>query len=65
MKRFWGQVLWHLWIGRAGKPGPGVQHVAFEVFNVGSWLAHGDLALEAQVDFFAVVEHHLIPARGA
>ena len=24
---------------------------------------HGDLALEARVDFLAVVEHRLIPAR--
>ena len=56
-------MLWHSWIGRARKPGPGRQHVAVEVFNVGSWLTHGDLALEAEVDFFAVVEHRLIPAR--
>ena len=26
-------------------------------------MTHGDLALEAQVDFLAVVEHRLIPAR--
>ena len=37
--------------------------LALEVFNVGSWLTHGDLALEAKVDFHAVVEHRLIPAR--
>ena len=37
-------------------------HFAVEVFDVGSWLAHGDLALEAGVDFPAVVEHRLIPA---
>ena len=36
---------------------------AVEVFNVGRWLTHGDLVLEAQVDFTAVVEHRLIPAR--
>ena len=29
---------------------------------MGGWLTHGDLALEAQVDFLAVVEHRLIPA---
>ena len=34
-----------------------------EVFNVGVWLTHGDLALEVRVDFLAVVEHRLIPAR--
>ena len=39
------------------------QHFAFEVLNVGSWLAHGDSALEARVDFLAVVEHRLLPAR--
>ena len=38
-------------------------HVGLEVFNVGRWLTHGDLALEARVDFLAVVEHRLIPAR--
>ena len=42
LKRFWGQVIWHLWIGRAGNPGPSVRHVAVEVFD-------GDLALEAPV----------------
>ena len=26
-------------------------------------MSHGDLALEAKVDFLAVVEHRLIPAR--
>ena len=31
-------VLWHLWIGRARKSGPGPQHVAVEVFNVGAGL---------------------------
>ena len=36
--------------------------VGLEVFNVGGWLTHGDLALEAGVDFLAVVEHRLIPA---
>ena len=34
-----------------------------EVFNVGGWLTHGDLALETGVDFLAVVEHRLVPAR--
>ena len=31
-------------------------------FNVGGWLTHGDLALDAGVDFLAVAEHRLIPA---
>ena len=64
-ERFWGLILWHLWIGRARHPGPTSlpQHVGVEVFNVGGWLTHGDLALEVGVDFLAVVEHRLIPAR--
>ena len=49
--------IWHLWISRAQHPGPG----CIEVFNLGGWLTHGDL--EAKVDFLAVVEHRLIPAR--
>ena len=63
-KRFWGLVFWHLWIGRAKNPGPcSSHHLAIEVFNVGGWLTHGDLALNAGLDFFAVTEHRLIPAR--
>ena len=52
---------------------PPFLRLVFEVFNVGGWLTHrdlafsqltqGDLALEACVDFLAVVEHMLIPAR--
>ena len=62
--RFWGLILWHLWLGRAQHPGPApTSQVGIEVFNVGEWLTHGDLALEAKVDFWAVVEHCLIPAR--
>ena len=38
-------------------------HLAAEVFNVGGWPTRGDLALDAKVDFLAVVEHRLIPAR--
>ena len=60
--RWWEQVLWHLWIGRARHS---TRHLAVEVFNGGRWLTHGDLALEAQVDFIAVVEHRLILARCA
>ena len=63
--RFWCLVLWHLWIGRARHPGPSSSNQFFglEVFNVGGWLTHCDFALEAEVDFLAVVEHRLIPAR--
>ena len=63
--RFWGVVVWHLWIGRVRHPGPSPSDRFFgvEVFNVGCWLTHCDLALEAKVDFLAVVEHRLIPAR--
>ena len=39
------------------------RHFGLEVLNVGRWLTHGDLALEARVDLLAVVEHRLIPAR--
>ena len=34
-----------------------------EVLNVVVWLTHGDFALQSCVDFSAVVEHRLIPAR--
>ena len=62
--RFWGLVLWYLWMGRAKHPGPGPPcHFAIEVFNVGGWLTHGDLALDAKLDFLAVTEHRLIPDR--
>ena len=37
--------------------------ISFLVFNVGGWLTHCDFALEAPVDFLAVVEHRLILAR--
>ena len=53
-KDFFELVLWYLRVGRAGKPGPRPQHVAVEVFNVGVWLTHEDLALEAEVDYLAV-----------
>ena len=33
------------------------------MLNVGGWLTHGDLALEAGVDFLAEAEHRLVPAR--
>ena len=62
-KRWWGKVLWLLWVGRARHPGPFSGSMSVEVFNVGGWLTHGDLALETNVDFLAVVEHRLVPAR--
>ena len=64
-KIFCGLIFWHLWIGRARHPGPPSQprHMRLVVHNVGGWLTHGDLALSAGVDFFAVAEHRLIPAR--
>ena len=63
-KRFWGLILWHLWIGRARHPGPPQpRHGSLEFHNVGGWLTHGDLALDAGVDFLAIAEHRLIPAR--
>ena len=65
IKYFWGLVLWHLWMGRARHPGPPSQprHLCLEFDDVGGWLTHGDLALDAGVDFLAVAEHRLIPAR--
>ena len=64
-KRFWGLIFWHFWAGRARHPGPPSlpRHVSLECHNVGGWLTHGDLALDAGVDFLAVAEHRLIPAR--
>ena len=64
-KRFWGLIFWHFWAGRARHPGPPSQpqHFSLEFHNVGGWLTHGDLALDAGVDFLAVAEHRLIPAR--
>ena len=64
--RFWGLILWHLWIGRARHPGPTSlhHHVGIEVLNVGGWLTLGDLALEVGVDFLAVVEHRFDPSPG-
>ena len=56
-----GVVLWHLSIGSARHPFSAPFLV--EVLNVGRWLTHGDFALDAEVDFLAVVEHRLIPAR--
>ena len=52
-------------LGRARHPGPSFTcpHLGIEVLNVGGWLTHGDLALDTGVDFLAVVEHRLIPAR--
>ena len=49
----------------ARHPGPPSQprHLCLEFLNVGGWLTHGDLALAAGVDFLAVAEHRLIPAR--
>ena len=43
-------------------PGPGAVRFAVEVLNVGGRLTHGDLVLDTEVDFLAVVEHRLIPA---
>ena len=64
-KRFWGLIFWHFWAGRARHLGPPSQpqYISLEVHNVGGWLTHGDLALGADVDFLAVAEHRLIPAR--
>ena len=49
------------WEGSSPCPFSGSMSV--EVFNVGGWLTHGDMVLETCVDFLAVVEHRLVPAR--
>ena len=62
--RFWRCLVWYLWIGEARHLGPGDGTIGVEVFNnVGGWVTHGDIALETGVDFLAVVEHRLVPAR--
>ena len=38
------------WEGQASGASSTACHVAVEVFNVGSWLTHGDSAVEAGVD---------------
>ena len=54
------------YLALVGSPGAGNQDPdlrgSLEVFNVGVWLTHGDVALEAKVDCLVVVEHRLIPA---
>ena len=62
-KRWWSEVLWLLWIGRARHPGPFSGVMTVEVFNVGGWLTHVDMVLETNVDFLAFVQHRLVPAR--
>ena len=61
--RFWGKILWYLWIGRARHPGPRSNNLHVEVFNVGGFQTHGDYVLDTDADFVAVVEHRLVPAR--
>ena len=61
--RFWGKILWCLWIGRARHPGPPSNNLHVEVFNVGGFFTHGDYVLDTDANFVAVVEHRLVPAR--
>ena len=65
MVRFWelGYSASLDWAGAAPWATPPDQFFGIEVFNIGDWLKHGDSALEAKVDFLAVVEHRLILAR--
>ena len=63
LSKYWGKMLWHLWIGRARHPGPSLNDLDIEVFNIGGFLTHGDYALEPDAGFLAVVEHRLIPSR--
>ena len=61
--RFWGKILWYLWIGRARHPGPPSKNLDVVVFNVCGFLTHGDYVLDTDADFVAVIEHRLVPAR--
>ena len=51
------------WEGTTSWSTSQTRHLCLEFHNVGGWLTHGDLALAAGVDFLAVAEHRLIPAR--
>ena len=44
-------------------PGAEDGSIGIEVLTVGGWLTPGDSALDAEVDFMAVAEQQLIPAR--
>ena len=61
--KFWGKILWYLWIGRARHFGPPSNNLDVEVFNVGGFLTHGDHVLGTDADFVAIFEHRLVPAR--
>ena len=37
LMRFWGCLVWHLWIGEARHPGPWDGSFGVEVFNIGGW----------------------------
>ena len=63
LKRFWGKMLWHLWIGQARRPGSVLINLDIEVFNVGGFLTHADYGMGTDASFSALVEHRLIPAR--
>ena len=58
---FYGQVFGFdslvFWIGRARHPGPPSQprHVSLEFHNVGGWLTHGDIALDAGLIFLLLL----------
>ena len=63
MERFWGLVLWHLWIGRAQHPGPAPSfQVGVEVFNVGGWLTHMETWLLRSRLFFCCCRAPLDPS---
>ena len=46
-----------------GREGSSPGSFFLKCLMLGSWLTHGDLALETTVDFLAVSEHRLVPAR--
>ena len=41
LMRFWGKMLWHLWIGRARHPEPGLNNLGIELLVCGGGLSVG------------------------
>ena len=59
----------YLWSGLARHPGPCLNNLDVEVFNVGGRvgggvLTHGDCPLDTDAEFLAVVEHWLVRGFG-
>ena len=65
-KHFWG-VIFLAFLELGGQDilvhPPSPVMLVLNSSNVGGWLTHGDIALDAGVDFLAIAEHRLISAR--